>query len=226
MIAGYVTKTYEISDSYKEIQLKAGDAKVKIEPSDGNKTALVIFEKKRRPYEFFINNGTLAIKPAKARWYNFIRIGIDRSEIKLSIPKAMLERITVSSNVGCVDISSITCRETVDIQVNTGDMSLENVTCRDVSSQGNTGSVSLNNVTAEKSITIKRNTGKVLLNDCFAPDIFVKNNTGKVCGRLPSNTAFVVRSNTGKAELPKAPIGETIGGRCEIKTNTGRIKFE
>ena len=45
MIAGYVTKTYEISDSYKEIQLKAGDAKVKIGPSDDNKTALVILHK-------------------------------------------------------------------------------------------------------------------------------------------------------------------------------------
>ncbi len=84
----------------------------------------------------------------------------------------------------------------------------------------------MNKLTATQNISIKRGTGKVSLNDCFAREIFVKTNTGSVRGRLPSNMAFIVRTNTGRMEIPKVPIGEAIGGRCEIKTNTGNIKFE
>ena len=49
---------------------------------------------------------------------------------------------------------------------------------------------------------------------------------GNVFGKLPSNTAFAVKTHTGKIEIPQTAIGEVIGARCEIKTNTGNIKFE
>ena len=84
----------------------------------------------------------------------------------------------------------------------------------------------MNKLTATQNISIKRGTGKVSLNDCFAREIFVKTNTGSVSGRLPSNTVFTVRTNIGKIEVPTPPIGEVIGGKCEIKTNTGSVRFE
>ncbi|MBR2340296.1 MAG: DUF4097 family beta strand repeat protein [Clostridia bacterium] len=226
MIAKYVTNTYEITDTYKKIFLNAKDANVKIEPSSDGGTKLFFFENKKHPYEFFIEDDTLTIKLAKTRWYNFLRIGLDRSEIRLCIPKSMLETISTKSNTGHVDIFSINCKGTLDIQINTGKINLENVFCQAFNSKGNTGSISLNKFTAEESISIKRDTGKVLLNNCSSREIFVKTNTGRVCGRLPSNMVFIVRTNTGKIEIPKTPIGEAIGGRCEIKTNTGSIKFE
>ena len=226
MIARYVTSTYEIADAYKEILLCAKEAKVKIEPSDDNSTKIAFFEKKKRPFEFFVEDGILTIKSTKSKWYHALKIGIDKSEIKLSIPKSMLEAISVNSNVGHVDISSITCKGTITVQTNTGKINLENICCKNLNSKGNTGAVSLNKIVAQDSIVIKRNTGKVLLNDCTSPDIFVKCNTGGVYGKLPSNTAFTVSTKTGKIQIPKPPVGEAIVGRCEIKTNTGKIIFE
>ena len=226
MIAKYVTNTYEITNTYKKILINAKDASVKIEPSNDDSTKLVFFENKKHPYVFSIENDTLMIKLAKTRWYNFLRIGIDRSEIRLSVPKAIFEAISISSNTGHVDISSITCNGAIDIQINTGKINLESVFCQTFNSKGNTGHISLNKLTATENISIKRGTGGVLLNDCSANEIFVKTNTGSVRGRLPSNMAFIVRTNTGRMEIPKTPIGEAIGGRCEIKTNSGNIKFE
>lgn len=226
MITKYVSNTYDITDTYEKILLNAKNAKVKIEPSSDNNTKLVVFEKKRRPYEFSVQDGTLTIRPTKAKWYNFLRIGIDRSEIKLFVPSSSLNAITISSNVGHVDISSINCSGIMDIQINTGKTVLENVSCENFESKGNTGSVSLSNFIAKERISIKRNAGRVSLNDCSAPEILVKTNTGRVSGKLSHNIAFSVRTNTGKVELPKAPIGEAIVGRCEIKTNTGNVKFE
>ena len=187
MTAKYVTNTFELTDTYKQILLDVKLARIQIEPSNDNRTRLVFFENAKQPHEFFIQDDTLTIKLTKRKWYHLFNLNVEHSQIKLCVPESMLETISVKSNVGHVDINSITCGKTIDI---------------------------------------KLNTGRVLLNDCTAPEIFVKTNTGNVCGRLPSNMVFAIRSNTGKVEIPKAAIGEAIGGRCEIKTNTGNIKFE
>ena len=226
MFKRYVTNTYEIVDTFENIYLDAKDAQVKIEPSDGGNTKLVFFEKKRSPYDFSITDGTLIIKSTKTKWYNYLKIGVNHSKIKLCISKSALEKISIGANVGHVDMCSIICNGDIDIQINTGNVSLENVSCKSLNTKGNTGYVTLNKFVAAESITIKRNTGKVSLNDCSAPEIFVRTNMGKVSGKLPSNTVFDVRTNTGKVEVPKPSIGEAIGSRCEIKTNTGNIKFE
>ena len=226
MIARYVTNTYKITDTYKKILINTKDAKIKIAPSNDNNTNLVFFEKKRRPYKFFVQDDTLTVKPQKTKWYNFLRIGVEHSEIKLFVPNSILEMISIRSNVGNVDICSITSDGTIDIKINTGNVNIESIECKDFNFKGNTGTVSLNKSFAKERISIKCNTGKALLNDCSAPEIFVKTNTGKVCGHLPSNTVFEVRTNTGKIETPQIPIGETVGVRCEIKTNTGNVKFE
>ena len=225
MAKKYVTSAHEIRDEYKAILLRAVHAKVKIEPSCDGVTRLSLFQKKKRPYDFFVQDGTLTVKPAKTKWYNRLRIGIDRSEITLSVPEA-LETVQVRSTVRCVNICSVSCEGEIDIQINTGNVSLENVSCKSLNSKGNTGSVSLNNVSAKESVSIRRNTGKVLLNGCSAPQIFVKTNTGRVQGKLMPNVAFTARSKTGKIELPKTPLGEAISGNCEITTITGSIKFE
>ena len=226
MIKKYVMSTYETTDPYREIQVWDKCAKVKIEPSDDGVTRMVFVEKKRNPYVFCIEDGALTIKPRKIRWYNSLIIGIKLSEIRLSVPQTELDTISVSSSVGSVDISRISCGGSINVKTNTGRVNIENVSCRSFESKGNTGSVSLNGFTAKESISVERNTGKVVLNDCFAPEISVKTNTGSVSGKLPSNTVFTTRTNTGKIEIPSPTIGDVIGGRCDVKTNTGSIKFE
>ena len=226
MFNRHVASTHEITDTYKKILLDVKNAKVKIEPSNSNGTKLFFFEDQKHPHEFFIEDDTLTIKLVKTRWYNLLRVGVDRSEIRLYVPESTLETISVRSNTGCVDISSIICNGAIDIQINTGNVNLKSVSCQALRSKGNTGCISLDKLTATESVSIKRRTGKVSLNDSSAPEIFVETNTGSVCGRLPSNTVFAVCTCTGKIKIPKPPIGETIGGRCEIKTNTGNIRFE
>ncbi len=225
-MAGYVTYTYEIKDAYKEIRLFAGDAKVSFEPSGDNETKLVVRQKKRRPYEFFVRDGVLIICPIKRKWYHLLKIGMDRAELRLFVPEQALEKISVKAGVGRVELGSIVCLGTVDVEMSTGKLFARSVACKSFTSVGNAGSVSLEQCTATESISIKRNTGSVLLRDCSVPEISVQTNTGRVSGRLSPNTVFVVRTNTGKIEVPKAAMGEVVCGRCQIKTNTGSVRFE
>ena len=225
MIAKYVTNTYEIADAYSDIQLFAKNAKVKIEPSNDDSTALAIFEKKRYPYEFLVQEGVLIIQSQKKKWFHLLRVGVDHTEIKLCIPKSTVKKLCVKANVGAVVISSIAC-ESIDVQINTGKVDVCNTSCQSFYSKGNTGSIVLEKLNAAESVFAKRNTGNVLLNDCNAPNFFIQTNTGSVGGKLPLGTAFAVKTNTGKIEIPEIAIGEAVSAKCEIKTNTGNIKFE
>ena len=226
MFSKYVTSTHEITDAYRDILLNAQEAKVRIEPSDGGSTTVFLFEKKRRPYECFVQNGTLTVRPKKAKWNTALRIALSRAEIKLCIPASILGNLSARANTGSIDISAIECSGDIDLQTNTSKVTVCDVRCRAFHSKGNTGSIALNNLKAEDEVNIKRGTGKVLLNGCNAAKFFVKTNTGRVGGHLPLGTVFAVRTHTGKIEVPENKIGEAVGAICEIKTNTGRVKFE
>ncbi len=226
MNSRYTTNEYEIVDDYTKIWIDAREANVQIEASSDDSTKLVFFENKKRRYGFEVQDGMLTIRLQKRRWYNYLKIGFEKSEIKICVPKSILEALFVKVNVGSVDISSIACSGDIDVQTKTGKVNIHDVLCNFFNSKGNTGSIELNNLTVTNSVCVKRNTGKVLLNNCIANKFFVRTNTGKVCGKLPIGTLFTVKTNTGKIEVPQIKIGEEVGAICEVKTNTGSVKFQ
>ena len=226
MSARYVTNTYEITDAYKKILIDAKEGNVKIEASSDDSTKLVLFEDKKRPYVFDVQNGTLTVQLQKTRWYNLLRIGFKRSEIRICVPKSILKALSIKAAVGSVDIYSIVCNGDIDIQTNTGRVNICDISCKTFNSKSNTGNIIMNKLIAADRVSIERDTGRVSLNDCNAREFFVKTDTGSVSGKLPTNTVFVVKTNTGKIEIPKTTIGEAISTLCEIRTNTGNIRFE
>lgn len=174
-----------------------------------------------------MHNDTLTVQSQRTKWYNLLRIGFKHPEIRLCVPKLILEALSIKATVGSVDISSIVCHGDIYIQTNTGKANVYDITCKAFNSKANTGNIILNKLIAADSISVECDTGKVLLNDCSAREFFVKTDTGSISGKLPSGTVFVVKTKTGKIEIPnKTAIGEAISARCEIKTNTGNIKFE
>jgi DUF4097 and DUF4098 domain-containing protein YvlB len=80
----------------------------------------------------------------------------------------------------------------------------------------------MNNVIASGNYTIERSTGDVTFNGCDAAELLVEVSTGDVTGTLLTEKVFVVRSSSGKIDVP-----ETItGGKCKITTSTGCIHIE
>ena len=57
---------------------------------------------------------------------------------------------------------------------------------------------------------------------CDAAEITVKTGTGDVTGTLLSDKVFLTETGTGRIDVPKS----TVGGRCEINTDTGDIKID
>ena len=77
------------------------------------------------------------------------------------------------------------------------------------------------NLLAAERISIERDTGDILFDGCDANELFVKTSSGDVQGTFLSDKTFFVESNTGTMDVPK----NTVGGKCEISTDTGDIKI-
>ena len=122
---------------------------------------------------------------------------------------------------GRIEASGITCEGNVKIEVDTGKAYLTEVACKNLESEGDTGDLTMKNVIASEKFLIERATGDVYFEGCDAAEIFVETDTGDVKGTLLSEKVFVVRTDTGRIDVPKT----VSGGVCEIETDTGNVKI-
>lgn len=221
-----ITNTYTITEPYKAVSLYTKNASVRIERAKDETTSIAFIEDKKRPYDCFVENGTLTVKLSRWKWYNLFHFCCRRAKITVCLPKEGCEELSISCVAGRVAVEDLTCKGDIDIQTTAGKIHADNVSCKAFTAKGNTAEIMFNHLSAGDRISIKNNTGGVALNDCRAREIFVRTNTGNVSGKLSPNTAFVCKTNTGKIAVPSSTVGEAISGSCEIKTNTGNIQFE
>lgn len=129
--------------------------------------------------------------------------------------------LKLSVSTGRVDVSAVACAGDADVRVSTGDTNLTDVTCRCFTSDGSTGDMTLKNVIASDKLSVERSTGDLRLEQCDAAELEIRTDTGDVTGSLRSAKVFVVRSDTGRIEVPET----TTGGKCKITTDTGDIRI-
>ena len=131
-------------------------------------------------------------------------------------------RLELSVTTGNIITTNVSCSGDMQFSVSTGKTSLTNVTCKNLTTNGNTGDIVLKNVVAEEKLTIKRSTGYVKFEGCDAAAIQVQTDTGDVTGTLLSEMVFLCETDTGRVDVPKT----TVGGLCEITTDTGDIRLK
>ena len=123
---------------------------------------------------------------------------------------------------GKITVSGVTCTGDITLGVSTGETDLSDVSCKNIISDGTTGRIFLNRVIAENKLSIKRSTGNVKFKGCDAAELYVKTSTGNVTGSLLTDKVFITETGTGRIDVPET----SVGGRCEIKTDTGDIEIK
>ncbi len=149
-------------------------------------------------------------------------LSIHTSTGDISLADLSAGELDLSVSTGRVELQSITCDGTVGLSVSTGKADFTDVSCEKLSSTGSTGDLSLKNVIATDTISIDRSTGDISFDRCDAGELTVETDTGKVKGSLLSPKIFIVRSDTGRIDVPET----TEGGKCKITTDTGNIQIE
>ncbi len=130
-------------------------------------------------------------------------------------------RIQARTSTGGIRVANVTCEKDLEVHVSTGGTTLENVACESFTSTGSTGSLTMKNVIASGTFLLERSTGSILFDSCDAGSIIARTSTGSVTGTLQTDKVFNARSSTGSVDVP----GTAAGGRCEISTQTGRIRI-
>lgn len=129
-------------------------------------------------------------------------------------------RLEIKRDTG--DTTVTDCEATdVALENSTGKVCLTGVRAVTLDSRADTGNLLLRDTIAEEKLTVVRSTGDVEFVDADAGEIDVLTDTGKVTGTLLTEKVFIVRSDTGRIDVP-----ETVsGGKCKIVTDTGRIQI-
>ncbi len=198
----YETNNYEINENFKNISITSDTADVEFIVSKNEKSTVVCYEEKNFKHSVEVKEDTLVIEIDDTRkWYEHIGVSFGQSKITVYIPQVEYG--------------------TLSVKVSTGDVNITDIKCKNVISSGSTGEIYLKNVIAKEKFSIVRSTGDVKLDSCDADEIFIKTDTGDVKGSLLTDKVFITETDTGSTNVPKT----TKGGKCEITTDTGDIKF-
>ncbi len=175
------------------------------------------------PSDFTFKNVDISLSTGDV---DFFASALEMIKIKTSTGDISVDNINAGSldlavTTGKVSISNLYCEGNITVSVSTGKTYLTDVTCKNVISSGDTGDISLNRVIATKTFSIERDTGDVKIENSDATEIYVKTDTGDVTGSLLTEKVFIAQTDTGKIIVPNS----VNGGRCEIITDTGNIRF-
>lgn len=149
-------------------------------------------------------------------------VKIKTSTGNISAEDTSADSLTLSVTTGKITVSGVSCTGDITVGVSTGETDLTNVSCKNIISDGTTGRIFLNRVIAENKLSIKRSTGNVKFKGCDAAELYVKTSTGNVTGSLLTDKVFITETGTGRIDVPET----SVGGRCEIKTDTGDIEIK
>ena len=165
-----------------------------------------------------LNTGDVAM----AKDFSFTDVNIKATTGDIRLANLSTGSMAIKTSTGKITVKNVSCTGDVAIGVSTGKSCLTDVACKSLTSRGGTGDLTLKNVIASERISIERGTGDVTFDACDAAELCIETDTGNVTGTLRSEKIFITHTDTGRVNVPKS----TVGGRCEITTDTGNIKLE
>ncbi len=193
---------------YEHIGISIGNSQITVYLSENEYNSLFIDE----------DTGDIEISDN----FKFQNIDISTSTGDIDLKGVEAKDIDLSVSTGYIFGEKISCEETLKISVSTGKTELKDIVCKNLSTQGSTGDIRLENVLVAEKITAERSTGDIVFERCDAAELYVTTDTGDVRGNLLTYKIFYAYTDTGRVDVPKS----TVGGICEISTDTGNIIFK
>ncbi len=165
---------------------------------------------------------------------------IKASTGKIRVAASVTETLNIAASTGDVTLYGDRFFGSVNIEVSTGDVSLSGGSAADVKVKTSTGEIEMESfacaslwvksttgeqdyerVSVEGAMTLASTTGDISIEGCDTAEATITTDTGDVEGRFSSEMIFFAHTDTGRVRVPKS----TLGGSCEITTDTGDIEF-
>lgn len=128
---------------------------------------------------------------------------------------------TAQSTSGDIELDSCDA-ENLSLNATSGDIYAEDCNAEDINLSAKSGECEIVNTIAENNITIKTTSGDIELDLCDAENLNLTAKSGDIKGTLLSEKIFLTDTNSGDIRVPNS----INGGRCEVSTKSGNIKFK
>ena len=235
----YETSTHNITDTFTDILISGSDADIYILPSEDNVCKVISYEFIRSRHSVTLDGSTLTIKEINERkWYDYIDINFKSPEIKIYLPEAQYNTLTIDVSTGKINIPNNFSFGDVNIKGSTGDISFS-ASARDINVRLSTGDITLNGLTAN-NVSLTVSTGKISITDLTASgDAFISVSTGKTFIQNTTAQSLTSKGTTGDISLKGVIVKEKLSAerstgdvefsRCDageiyIKTSTGDVE--
>ena len=237
----YETNRYTIEEEFKDVVVKTNTADVEIMPSEGEAAEIVCVEDSKEKHAVSVKDGALTVEVVDTRkWYDYIGIfGMKAPKITVCIPAGEYGNLTVKASTGdvrtgeslrfeSVDIkistgnieSLASCKGTMKLGTNTGDVKVKNISVAMLDILGGTGEISVKNVTCEGELSASVTTGATKITDATCARFVSSANTGDLMMKnVVAAGEFLIRRTTGDVRFEKCDAAE-----IAVTTGTGDVK--
>ena len=137
----------------------------------------------------------------------------------ITVEGASAGQMTLKASTGHVRVTEGTVAGDISARTSTGRVELTSLSCNKLEVTTSTGHIRLTDLRAAGALTAEASTGDITLLRADAASLTITTDTGDVTGSLLSEKIVFAQSDTGRVNVPRS----TVGGRCEVTTDTGNI---
>ena len=218
----YVTNTYDVSEKFQNISIDGDTENIKFVFSEEEKCRVVCFEEENDLHTVRVEDQTLTIekKDRKGFWWN-VSIATESPSITVYLPEKVYKELSIESDTGDVEIPKEFSFDTINVNLDTGDMSCLASAEGDIRVRTDTGHITIADVTAS-GMLLSSDTGKMELSDVkISGDLEIQEHTGKVVLENVKCRNFTSDGDTGSLVMTNV----TASGEFNLERNTGDIEF-
>ena len=218
----YVTNTYDVSEKFQNISIDGDTENIKFVFSEEEKCRVVCFEEENDLHTVGVEDQTLTIekKNRKGFWWN-VSIATESPSITVYLPEKVYKELSIESDTGDVEIPKEFSFDTINVNLDTGDMSCLASAEGDIRVRTDTGHITIADVTAS-GMLLSSDTGKMELSDVkISGDLEIQEHTGKVVLENVKCRNFTSDGDTGSLVMTNV----TASGEFNLERNTGDIEF-
>lgn len=217
------SKTYEVEEPFKNLNLQATECNVRILPSQDGVSKVICMDSDSITYSVAVEADTLYVtREDNRKWYEHIGFFWDEMGITVYLPEKELEQLYIKSVSGDIIISENMSFESAEIYNTSGDITLAELTVDNLEADTTSGEIELYDVLVKNDIQMESASGDVEFRDIDGENLWIKTISGEVEGTLRSGKMFRVCTTSGEVQIPNSSAE---GGNCEIITTSGDIEI-
>lgn len=230
--------TYEVKKDFADINIDADTEDIRFVPAKDGKCTVVCVEEKNEPHNVRVDGSTLKIDRTEQKSGFHFGIVTEKETITVYLPDRKYGELELETETGDVEIPKDFTFESMEVELNTGDISclvpeadkleigtdtgaitVSGLNAKEVSLKVSTGRIEGSNVTCGGDMTIRASTGTVALEDVTCRNLSSEASSGGLSMKnvIAKDTITIVRT-TGDVRFDGCDA-ETI----YVTTDTGDV---